>query len=116
MGIPRIINGKSGKQLQSASKPVRRKAGQRANLTRQAIIVMACQMLEAGRPVNVLKLAQALNVVPATIKSHYPGGHRGDFGGHCPLGSRRYRPSLSAGGDRSCILERAFHAPLGAFA
>jgi AcrR family transcriptional regulator len=53
---------------------IRRKAGQRANLTKEIIAARAAELIEAGQVLVVLKLAQALGVVPATIKAHFPGG------------------------------------------
>src|SRR4051794_19294862 len=54
--------------------PIRRKAGQRANLSKEIIAAKATELLEADKGLAVLRLAKALGVVPATIKAHFPGG------------------------------------------
>ncbi len=54
----------------------KRRAGERAGLSKAKIIVAAAQLLEksAARGLNIRALATALGVVPTTIKSHFRGG------------------------------------------
>ena len=57
-------------------KETKRKAGQRAGLTRAKIVDAALKLWEAAGPegFTIRKLAVRLKVVPTTIRAHVKGG------------------------------------------
>lgn len=57
-------------------RPQKRRAGERAGLSRDKIVVAAAQLLEQtdAKGLTIRALAKMLGVVPTTIKSHFNGG------------------------------------------